>query len=65
MPKHPQPSVFPVGSTVRITISVAGMAAGSQGMFLKAVGHDHAIVCFWDGGPLKVPLAAVEAVFPI
>jgi hypothetical protein len=43
-------------------MAVAGMHAGSEGVFLAAVGTDYAIVSFWDGGPLQVPLIALEPV---
>jgi hypothetical protein len=62
---NPSGRAFPVGSTVCLTVAVAGMAAGSEGIFLRALGTDYALVSFWDGGPLRVPLATLEAVYPL
>ncbi len=61
---NPQSPLFALGSMVRVTTTVAGMAAGSEGIFLHTVGTDHAVVSFWDGGPLHVPLTALEPVDP-
>lgn len=62
MDAGPYGRVFPLGSTVRVTVTVAGMHAGSEGIYLATVGTDYAIVSFWDGGPLQVPLISLEAV---
>ena len=64
MQGDPYGRVFPIGSTVRVAVAVAGMHAGSEGIYLATVGTDHAIVSFWDGGPIRVPLEALEPVVP-
>jgi hypothetical protein len=46
-----------------VTYEIAGMPSGSEGVVLQPrVGDAEILVSFWDGGPLRVPLAAVELV---
>ncbi len=65
MANNPLWPIFAVGSWVRVTVTIAGMPAGSEGIFVRTVESDHAIVSFWDGGPLRVPLAVLEIVYPV
>lgn len=48
------------GERVVLSHPAAGMPAGSEGVFIGwyfGEGEPQAIVSFWDGGPLRVPLA--------
>jgi hypothetical protein len=50
------------GDIVQVMYATAGMPARSEGVVLKILDEASAVVSFWDGGPLKVPLDAVEMV---
>ena len=46
-----------------MTRKTAGMPAGSEGIVLRAgLNETKILVSFWDGGPLRVRLDAVELV---
>ena len=49
------------GDLVQLVEHVAGMAAGSEGTLIGWYVGDNptALVNFWDGGPIKVPVAAI------
>jgi hypothetical protein len=59
----PSPTVR-AGDVVRVTYETTGMPAGSEGVVLAkdTKGSNGILVSFWDGGPLTVPLDAVELV---
>ena len=52
------------GQTVRLTETIGGMAAGSEGIvvgwYTDAEHGLQAIVSFWDGGPVRVPIDVLE-----
>ena len=55
--------VFRAGDLVRVRSELSGMPALSEGVVLQAgVKQSEILVSFWDGGPLRVPLGAVELV---
>ena len=49
------------GDLVRLVERAEGMAAGSEGKLIGWYVGDRptALVNFWDGGPIKVPAAAI------
>ena len=54
------------GDLVRLTEHAAGMAAGSEGTLIGWYVGDRptALVNFWDGGPLKVPVTSIAKAEP-
>jgi hypothetical protein len=52
-----------LGEVVRLIADAGGMAAGAEGVLLgwyREPGRQHALVSFWDGGPLRVSAELIE-----
>lgn len=58
---EPQPQ-----DVVRLVVPAAGMKAGSEGVLIGWFAREEreAMVRFWDGGPLRVPVHAIEKARP-
>jgi len=54
------------GDQVRLTEHAEGMPAGSEGVLIGWYVGDNptALVRFWDGGPIRVPLGVIMKAEP-